>query len=65
MAQIMRAALRVLKSVTSHTSPNVADLQTILSFAPDLAHLDADEAACQVVDRIRRSMHLPRVGQPE
>lgn len=60
-AQIMKAALRILTAINSGRNHELADLEMILSFAPDIEHLDADDVACEVVNRIRKSMHLPGI----
>ena len=60
--EIMKVALRVLTALTEKSAPQHADLDELLSFAPDLTKLAADELACEVIQRaMKRQVHLQRV----
>jgi hypothetical protein len=59
--EVMKTALRVLTAVTEKTVPTAADLDGLLSFAPDLTKLPPDELACEVIQRaMKREVHLQR-----
>jgi hypothetical protein len=48
----IKTALRVLIAVNTRKSPNPGDVERLRSYAPDAAHLAADELACEVVQRM-------------
>jgi hypothetical protein len=59
--EVMKIALRVLNAVTERVQPAAADIDGLLSFAPDLTKLPPDELACEVIQRaMKRQVHLQR-----
>jgi hypothetical protein len=59
--EVMKLALRVLNALTEKTAPAAADLEGLLSFAPDLTKLPPDELACEVIQRaMKRQVHMQR-----
>jgi hypothetical protein len=53
----VRAALRVLASVTERRPPSDSDLEIVRAYVPDVRHAEADELACEVIRRIRSARH--------
>lgn len=48
--QLVEAALHVLVAWNQGDSPDSADLELLKATFPSLAHLPADELACQVIN---------------
>jgi hypothetical protein len=47
----LKLALRVLAAVTEKQDPDPQDLAALRELAPDAAGIDADELACEVIQR--------------
>jgi hypothetical protein len=59
--EVMKVALRVLISCNQKTGASAADLDELVSFAPDLKELPSDELACEVIQRaMKRQVHMQR-----
>ena len=56
----METAVRVLKTLVERQTPNSEDLKKLRQFAPEKAHAELDELACDVLQRALKQRAMDR-----
>jgi hypothetical protein len=59
----MRAALRVLTSVTERQTPANEDLELLRAYVPEASNYGPDELACEVIQRALRKRSEVRAAR--